>query len=1094
MKKLSKNTLQRFDPRKYVTTILPKKIVENIISTADSNSVPNLREIFTKSFRNSQDSMRKDVINQKKNQEIFAQFKMDISKLATSIDQMPKLSDNNKIQSLFVSTVSPKVTTNATINGNGVAVTNSNDIVSTFVDFSKKPSDAKTQKLSMALTDIITSVPNGKFRALTGRKRTKAQKLLDVMLNEAGKSDVQIEKEKKKKGRPLKVNGPYEPEELSEKFGYFIRRKVLGKEESQIDYSKFQPNTLSEKFGYKVRRVLEQKRRAKIKPTIEAPEEPLVTLNYTDLLKKAKKKREDQLAARKLAALGLDYDNATTGTSLVWKVIGAIIGEEALRRTLTNILRRPAVGAIPENGKPTPKPSEKVTPVEEKPTPKTTPVEEKPTPKQLKQGSKLKNAFEKFKVGKAGNFLTKSLRFLSPIGDAWTAYEMMKFIYGKQLEDFNYPPDQTYPLAEKLDTRDIKYWMKSLNMELISVIKKKKELERSKRETNEEKQYYIDLVNREQYLNLVYDSYQKALQTGKKSDIIAPRENKKDYDYYENQEDRPNPSYNEEEQPSFVPQSSILKKGITPASFTASPSPIVSSIGEGSASASPVSRPSYNPFNDAMSAFGNRMQWGNNNNQTSGSYGTTNFKGSQIPGSFKNGGSVTEHFKERKNRGYYQGKSGKNETYVEDNVPNAKILEGVSGNGGYAGATIAKGEGGYGSFNRGIAGDARGAKIDFSKMTIGDIMKKQSGGPRQRELFAVGKYQIIPSTMKEAVKALKIDKNTKFTPEVQERIFREYLIANKRRAVKDYITGKTNDLNAAVMATSQEFASVGVPYDTTDYKGRMIRRGQTYYGGSGGNRASTSPAAIEAAYKKEREQYNEMVKNGLDPDTAWTNLSGHVIPQKQTKEEIAKEKEEFGPHESKYKMGPQQNDMMKWYDARKRLNDKFQVGALKEQDFHVKAFELSKLSPEEREYKKFYGKTRKEFNDEKIKRMKRDNKTFTWRQDDYDTFGDMGRIASPEKFREAVNKMPLDDSYVENRQNQYGPYPKKEKQVEKIEPTFDLPSVPRIPSKNSTKTVNEKIDTNHLFLPPSYQKAMSEAKKVDAPFTVSSQGLPTPSF
>jgi hypothetical protein len=43
--------------------------------------------------------------------------------------------------------------------------------------------------------------------------------------------------------------------------------------------------------------------------------------------------------------------------------------------------------------------------------------------------------------------------------------------------------------------------------------------------------------------------------------------------------------------------------------------------------------------------------------------------------------------------------------------------------GGPLGLTIARGEGSYGSYNRGVAGDAHGRKIDFSQMSIGEVMR-----------------------------------------------------------------------------------------------------------------------------------------------------------------------------------------------------------------------------------------------------------------------------------------------------------------------------------------------------------------------------------
>lgn len=185
------------------------------------------------------------------------------------------------------------------------------------------------------------------------------------------------------------------------------------------------------------------------------------------------------------------------------------------------------------------------------------------------------------------------------------------------------------------------------------------------------------------------------------------------------------------------------------------------------------------------------------------------------------------------------------------------------------GRLIGSGEGGYNSYNRGGAGDARGAQIDFSQMTVGEIMRRQDlprGNPDR--LFAVGKYQFTPDTLEETVRALGIDRNAKFTPQLQEKMFADYLIDEKRPAVKAYITGKAGGatgLDNAQHALAQEFASVGTP--------RKGGRG-VYDGDSGGNLASISPAQTERVLNQMREQYQKNVQAGMNPDEAYRALSG----------------------------------------------------------------------------------------------------------------------------------------------------------------------------------------------------------------------------
>ncbi len=160
---------------------------------------------------------------------------------------------------------------------------------------------------------------------------------------------------------------------------------------------------------------------------------------------------------------------------------------------------------------------------------------------------------------------------------------------------------------------------------------------------------------------------------------------------------------------------------------------------------------------------------------------------------------------------------------------------------------IASGEGDYNSVNRGTAGDTPGgAKSvlgkDLTDMTVGEVMAAQASG----QLFAVGKYQIIPGTMKEFVSGAGIDKNAKFNEATQEK-FKDYVINVKRPEIGAYLRGESDDLEAAAQGIAREFASVGLAYDEA---GRS--RNESRYSGTGGNRASISTEEIQAALKRDR--------------------------------------------------------------------------------------------------------------------------------------------------------------------------------------------------------------------------------------------------
>jgi len=139
--------------------------------------------------------------------------------------------------------------------------------------------------------------------------------------------------------------------------------------------------------------------------------------------------------------------------------------------------------------------------------------------------------------------------------------------------------------------------------------------------------------------------------------------------------------------------------------------------------------------------------------------------------------------------------------------------------------TIAKGEGDYNAVNRGYAGDTPGGiqgltGYTFENYTINDVMAYQ-----RRWLYAVGRYQFIPRTLRFAVaNTPDVDKYTMFTPEVQDKLFAT-LLDHKRPEVGQYIRGHHNNLGWALDGLAMEWASV------------EYRNGRGYYDHIGGNRA-----------------------------------------------------------------------------------------------------------------------------------------------------------------------------------------------------------------------------------------------------------------
>ena len=189
------------------------------------------------------------------------------------------------------------------------------------------------------------------------------------------------------------------------------------------------------------------------------------------------------------------------------------------------------------------------------------------------------------------------------------------------------------------------------------------------------------------------------------------------------------------------------------------------------------------------------------------------------------------------------------------------------------------GAGGYNAYNKGTIGNKMiGADkpIDFSKITISEVLKRgalKSGDPDR--LFAVGRYQIIPTTMESLVKKLKLDPDkTYLDPATQDALFSNGLVGVVRKKVDEYIKGISDDKNAAILELAKEFASVGIPFDMMVGK-KQLKKGDSYYSGVGGNKAHNSPEEVGAALDADR-----MKKSGTTKPALAENVSKYETGQK----------------------------------------------------------------------------------------------------------------------------------------------------------------------------------------------------------------------
>ena len=232
---------------------------------------------------------------------------------------------------------------------------------------------------------------------------------------------------------------------------------------------------------------------------------------------------------------------------------------------------------------------------------------------------------------------------------------------------------------------------------------------------------------------------------------------------------------------------------------------------------------------------------------------------------------------------------------------------------------VTSGEGGLNSVNRGNAGDTPGGARsilgkDLTDMTLDEIFAAQNAG----KVFAVGKYQIIPKTMKgfrDYLRSQGIDTSKRKFDASLQNMFGPYSITQKRAKVGRFLSGDTSvSLDTAQLELAAEYASIGVPYDMKkgSYNGkyplRDIKKGESLYSGTGSNYA---PAAhtdqIRSMLQKLREQASYEKSDStvvVNSSTIANNITPVPIPTNNDVPVIASSGgDSYDPFQSTYKIG-----------------------------------------------------------------------------------------------------------------------------------------------------------------------------------------------
>ncbi len=167
------------------------------------------------------------------------------------------------------------------------------------------------------------------------------------------------------------------------------------------------------------------------------------------------------------------------------------------------------------------------------------------------------------------------------------------------------------------------------------------------------------------------------------------------------------------------------------------------------------------------------------------------------------------------------------------------------------GSVITKGEGNYESYNSGTKG-VKGGKVGHSYLhpaegsvtgkTINQILATESlSGYDSNRMFATGKYQTTIGTLRAAKEKLGLTGNERYTPELQERVFREFLLDKAGGGkLAAFVRNGTGTVETAQYAAAKEWASIAVPQGLRIGDGRISDGTMSYYEKKGTNSANMS--------------------------------------------------------------------------------------------------------------------------------------------------------------------------------------------------------------------------------------------------------------
>ncbi len=164
------------------------------------------------------------------------------------------------------------------------------------------------------------------------------------------------------------------------------------------------------------------------------------------------------------------------------------------------------------------------------------------------------------------------------------------------------------------------------------------------------------------------------------------------------------------------------------------------------------------------------------------------------------------------------------------------------------GSVISHGEGNYESYNSGTK-NVKGDKVGYSFRNPGkgtvtsktirqiiDNAEAKDGNDRDR-LFATGKYQTTYYTLKEGIEKGFFTGSEVYDANMQEQVFREFLISKRTKLYQFVIKGNGSLIDAQYDA-AQEWASVAVPKGLPLKNGKISDGKKSFYEKTGQNSSS----------------------------------------------------------------------------------------------------------------------------------------------------------------------------------------------------------------------------------------------------------------